>query len=154
MNCKACTHFAPFFKQDDIYPLENFRRDVQQLSKVCDVAAFYLLGGEPLLLKNLDEYIRIARQYMPKSNLSIWTNGLLLPTTSQKIFNALREEKFVVTVTMYAPTFKIRDQIKEILSSNGISFVFDGLKDNFGVFMTLHNGNDPLKAAASCFNSA
>ena len=122
LNCKGCTHFASLFTRDEFYPLENFRRDVRRISQSCDVIKFRLLGGEPFLLKNLDEYIKIARQYLPKADLRIVTNGLLIPDVAPKIFDFIRENNFVIDISAYAPTLKILDKIKAILDLNKIIF--------------------------------
>ena len=153
LNCKGCTHFAALFGKDEIYPLETFRRDVRRLSQIADVYSFRLLGGEPFLLKNLDEYLRIAKNYLPKTWMSLVTNGLLIPSVSQKILDAIRENNFVIYISEYQPTMKIFDKIKEVLTSNGIRFLQPGaIKNYFGVFLSLHSGNDPLKSRSICFD--
>lgn len=154
LNCKGCAHFATFFGKDEIYSLENFRRDIRRLSQMCDVVSFRLLGGEPLLLKNLDEYVKITRQYFPKSNLGIVTNGLLLPSTSKKVLDALRENNFVVYVSVYPPTEKILDRITALLDKNKIFRSLIGPIKTFGVFMTLHDGNNPEQARKYCSGNA
>ena len=153
LNCKGCTHFAAFFKQDEVYPLESFRRDVRKLSQICDVVSFRLLGGEPLLLNNLGEYVKISRQFFPKSNLGIVTNGLLLPETSQKILDNLRENNFVVYVSLYPPTLKVLDKIKHLLEKNKVAYDFIGPIQTFGVFLTLHGGNNPEKSRKCCMSN-
>lgn len=154
LNCKACCHFSNLFKTNEIYPLENFTRDVCRISQVCDVATFFLLGGEPLLMKNLDEYIKISRQYFPTSYLGILTNGLLIPALPQKILDAMRASRLVVHISGYPPTMKIADKIKAALEPNQIPYIFrDAVDDKkFRSFMTLHTGNDPEKARAVCGN--
>lgn len=152
LNCKGCTHFAGLFGKGEIYPLETFRRDVRRLSQTCDIVKFRLLGGEPLLLKNLDEYIKVACQYLPKTRVQIVTNGLLIPSMSQRFFDTLRENKCDVDISIYSPTLKIADKIKEILRANGIAFHMANYKDEFHVFLTLHPGNNPVKARSFCFN--
>ena len=151
LNCKGCTHFASLFSKDAVYPIENFERDICQLTKCCDVMIFRLLGGEPLLLKNLDEYLRIARHYMPRTNLRVVTNGLLIPSLPQKILNALRKNDVIVDVTSYAPTKKIINNIKDILTSNKIAFYIDEFfEDYFTSFLTLHPGNNTEKSRVAC----
>lgn len=153
LNCKGCTHFSVLFKREEIYPLENFRRDVRRLSQICDVQRFRLLGGEPLILKNLDEYIKISRQYLTKTDLWFVTNGLLIPSISQKLLDVIKENKCSIYISAYAPTLQVADKIKEILTLNKIPFHFnDYAQDKFRVFLTLHAGNNPLKARATCWN--
>ena len=153
LNCKGCAHFAGLFKTSEIYQLETFRRDMRQLSQVCDVATFFLLGGEPLLLKNLDEYIKISRQYLPHSDLRIVTNGLLVPSVSPKIFDAIRANNFFVSISNYPPTAKIIDKIKSVLTANKIRHeVRRAVEDKggFNVFMTFQGNNNPQKSRAVC----
>ncbi len=154
LNCRGCTHFSGLFERDEIYPLENFRRDVSKLSQTCDIVRFRLLGGEPLLLKNIDEYIKISRQYLPKTNLRLVTNGLLIPSLSQKVLDAIRKNNCIVDISSYKITVQIIDKVKNILTSNNILFQLnDFVKDKFGVFLTLHSGNNPEKSRAVCFNN-
>lgn len=152
LNCKGCSHFSALFKHDEIYPLENFRRDLSRLSQVCDVASFYLLGGEPLFLQNLDEYIKISRQYFPTSTLIIFTNGLLIPSISQKVLDAIRENNFFVRISNYPPTRKMFKEIVEVFETNKVAYVLDTPIQTFEVWMT-HNGtNIPDKSRIFCGN--
>ena len=151
LSCEGCVDFAALFGKKDIYPLERFRRDVRQISKHCDLMIFHIFGGEPLLLKNLDEYIRVARQYLPKTHIAIVTNGLLIPSLPQKILDAIRETDCRIEISAYAPALKIIDKIKAVLISNKIRFLINP-RDEFVVFLTLHNGNDPEKARVGCLS--
>lgn len=156
LNCKGCAHFAGLFKTNEVYNLETFRRDMRQLSQVCDVATFFLLGGEPLLLKNLDEYMKISRQYLPKSDLRVVTNGLLVPSVEQKTLDAIRENNFFVSISNYPPTAKMLDKIKNVLDANKIRYqVRKAVEDKggFNVFMTFSARNNPSKSRAVCCNN-
>lgn len=153
LNCKACTHFANLFGDDDIYNLEDFRRDCRQLSENVDVMRFRLLGGEPFKLKNLDQYIKIARQYFPGTDLRVVTNGLLIPTAPQKIFDALRENNFTADISAYSPTMKIADKITDRLTKNNIHYSLSNeSKVVFTKFLTVKSGHDPLKSRQVCIN--
>lgn len=153
LNCKGCTHFAGLFKHEEIYPLEDFKRDVRQLSRVCDVRKFHLLGGEPLLLKNINEYVKISRQYLRGTDLRIVTNGLLIPSMPESFFATLRENNCTVDISAYAPTMKISDKIKQILTANKIVFHLNNYAiEKFGVLLTLNGNNNPNKARNLCCN--
>ena len=155
LNCKGCAHFSSLFKTNEIYPLETFRRDLKQIGQCCTVVAFYLLGGEPLLLKNLDEYIKIARQYLPRTNLHLVTNGLLIPSLPKNFFDVVRENNVVIEISNYPPTYRIIDKIQAVLDEAKIFYVIRGLAENkiFNVFITLHAGNDATKARYFCCNN-
>ena len=79
LKCKGCTHFSSIFKKDSVYDLSEFKNDLMQLRKVGQMIRLRLLGGEPFLLSNLDEYITIARDIYSETDIEIVTNGLLIP---------------------------------------------------------------------------
>ena len=152
LKCSACFHFANFSLSEDFYPLEIFRKDIEHITQMCDIPSFRLMGGEPLLLKNLDEYIKILRQGLPKADLRILTNGLLIPFLQQKVLDAIRENKFVIDISMYPPTLKIADKIKAVLDKNKISYAFSSLIEKFDTFMTLNPNNAPEYSRTNCGN--
>ena len=125
LNCKGCIHYAPLFGENDFYPPKNFERDIRRISECVDVVSFCLMGGEPFKAKNLDEYIKIVKNYMPQTQIKILTNGLLIPDAPQKFFDAMRENKCIVGITVYKPTLKIFDKIEKRLGENKIPFIRD-----------------------------
>lgn len=131
LNCRSCGHFASLFSKDEVYPLDEFHRDMRRLSHTIDLAILRMMGGEPFLLKNLDEYVKIARRYFPRSILLLVSNGLLIPSTDPKIFRAIRENNIVIDVTEYPPTTKIKDQIARTLTENQVKFLFGGKVEEF-----------------------
>ena len=156
LNCKACSHFANLFNDGDFYKLEDFRRDIRRLSEIVDLGRLRMMGGEPLKLKNLDEYIKVARQYLPNTNLYLVTNALLIPTVSQKILDTLRENDCIVQISGYPPTVKILDKIKDILIKNNLRYeVVSNTQIPIKIFfrcMSLKGGHDPMKSRRVCHN--
>ncbi len=150
LNCRGCCHFANFSLEDEFYPLENFRRDISRIAQTCDVLKFRLLGGEPLVMKNFDEYMNIARQYFPKSALEFVTNGLLIPSLPQKILDTLRETRCVIHFSLYPPTAKILEKITARLRENSIPYDVAKKVENFAAQMTLNGNNNPGKSIAAC----
>lgn len=150
LNCAGCCHFANFSVAEEFYPIENFRRDIIRIAQTCDVLEFHLLGGEPLFLKNIDEYLSAARQCFPHIDLAILTNGTLIPSLPQKILDALRENHFYVYISLYPPTAKMLDKIETRLKENNIPYNIVRIVENFEAQMTLNSGNDPAKTTARC----
>ena len=153
LNCKGCTHFANLFAHDrDVYPIENFRRDIKKISELADVLTFRLLGGEPLLIKNIDEYISVSRHFLPQTRLELVTNGLLIPSLSQKILDSIKSNKIIVSVSNYKPTMQNIDKIKSVLEANGILYSIGDVIEKFWVFLTLNGRNDPNKSRTACMS--
>lgn len=153
LNCKGCTHYANLFVHDKTtYPIENFRRDVKKISEIADVLSFHLLGGEPLLIKNLDEYIEVSRHFLPNARLELVTNGLLIPTSSQKILDAIKSNNVIVSISGYKPTMQNIDKIKSVLESNNILHFVSREVEDFSVFLSLHGNNNTNKSRNACAN--
>lgn len=78
LNCAYCSHFSPLSDYNVMeYDLETFTKDINKLSELFDISMIRLLGGEPLLVTNIIEYCRVARNCFPDSKMSIATNGIL-----------------------------------------------------------------------------
>lgn len=117
--------------------------------------SFFLARRRTVSFKKFDEYIKISRQYLPKSDLRIVTNGLLIPSTSQKILDSIRENNFFVSISNYPPTAKILDKIETVLNTNKILYDIRGsaADKKFSVFLSINAGHNPMKTRAVCNNN-
>lgn len=124
LNCRGCTHFSPLFKKNT--PSKNrIVDDVKLLSELFDhVATLYLLGGEPLLNNEIGNCVLDIRKILPAAELVIITNGLLIPSLSDKTWDVFRENYVKIIVSEYLPTIKIRDRIIEILSRQKVIYKY------------------------------
>ncbi|MBQ7629204.1 MAG: radical SAM protein [Selenomonadaceae bacterium] len=152
LNCSGCTHYANLFDKNDFYPIEKYERDIKNFAAAVDVLQFRLLGGEPLKLPNLIDYIKLTRKYFPQTDLRIATNGLMIPSAPQDLLDAIRENQITVDITIYPPTEKVIDKVQEILNANGIYFTFFKKADRFIVFLSLNGGHNPEKSRRICIN--
>ncbi len=151
LNCKSCGHLASLFSKDDICPIDEFRRDMRELSKKIDLAYLRLMGGEPFLLKNLDEYCDIAREYFPNAEIILVSNGLLIPQTSDKVLDSIVRNGIIVDITQYPPTVNIKDKIVETLTNKKILYCLGRVVDTFmsGV-KTVPTRSDTNKSRRAC----
>lgn len=122
LNCKGCTHYSPIFA-DNFPNLDKRLADIARLKeKVTNILVLRLMGGEPLLHPELPAFVGKVRELLPETDLRIVTNGLLIPTASDDLFEALRKNDIAVDVSEYAPTKKIRGQIEKKLSHHKIKY--------------------------------
>ncbi len=126
LKCKGCSHFSSIYNSDSIYPIDNYEKDLKQLRKVGQMFRLRLLGGEPFLLDNLDEYIVIARKVFPEADIEVVTNGLLIPMTNEKVLSAIKTNNISVVISAYKPTLKKKDQIAYKLDEQQILWCFEG----------------------------
>lgn len=122
LNCRGCTHFSPIFNKE--FPDLNDRiSDVKILKKkVSHIVLFSILGGEPFLNPDIDKYIEEIRKILPDTYIDIVTNGLLIPKLSAEIFECIKRNRIVVSISEYEPTHRIITLIEEILNKHGVLY--------------------------------
>jgi len=151
LKCKGCSHFSSIFKQDSVYPIEAYEKDIRQLNKVGTVIRMRLLGGEPFLLQNLDAYLSVTRAVFQKADIEVVTNGLLIPKADKKIMTAVKENNINVAISPYKPTLKLKEQIVSVLKKYDVSWYFDGEEVPYFVRnLTLQNNHDGEKSSQVC----
>lgn len=113
LNCKGCDHFSPI-ADVEFANIEYFAKDLTKLSELFkNINSINLMGGEPLLNKNIVEFITIARKTFPKSNIAIWTNGILLSQQNKIFWEALHKNKIKIVIRKYPISFD-RTKVKEL----------------------------------------
>lgn len=130
LNCKGCDHFAPIAEADTL-ELDIFKQDMVRLADVMagHIHRIILLGGEPLLNKDLLEYVRIARTCMPDTEVFIATNGILLGTMDEIFWTVLKENKTGLMVTKY-PIKLDYDALRKKVEEHGIVWEYLGASES------------------------
>lgn len=77
LRCIACNHFVPIDQPWSADP-DQIARDLEHLARFVRVAGYALIGGEPLLHKDLVAILAIAKRSGISDRIEIWTNGLRL----------------------------------------------------------------------------
>lgn len=153
LNCAYCLHcssIAPTYYM----PLDIFEKDIAQMAKITkgQIKNIMLLGGEPLLNKNIEEYIKITRKYFNNSQIVIHTNGLLLNDMPDSFWKTCSKYRIEIWHTLY-PLYKQNPDLSEsykksmkhnIKLSPYIRYTFALMRLNN------ENLNDICKTYASC----
>lgn len=145
LRCNGCSHFSNIFEKDEISYID-FEKSIRDLEKTFDVLVIRLMGGEPLLNKNLHKYINLTRKLFPKSTIFLVTNGLLLPFISQETIQTIVKNNVIINISLYEPTIKNINKIEEFLLQNHI-------QHRFGNGNTLILDNDIIHKFHTCLNS-
>lgn len=79
LNCQMCDHFSQLAKPRFL-DIEVFRRDMERLAELSEnhIDILKLQGGEPLLHKDVNQFVEISRRLFPRATIFFFTNGLLL----------------------------------------------------------------------------
>ena len=142
LNCKGCLHFSNLYKRDD-FPDENvILEGVKSIAKQCEIFQFRILGGEPLLNKNLPDFIMKLRAILPTSDIAIISNGILIPKTEDALFEVMKKCNIGFILTLYQPTLKMKDMIYNRLIESRVPYGSHEAKtDLFEKFLMLEPGD-------------
>ncbi len=123
LNCAYCCHFSPIAPKYEM-PVEVFENDVKQLKKITKgkVKTLSLMGGEPLLHKNIQNLLTILNKYFPNSRKRITTNGLLLENMDKKFYTACKDNNIAIECSDYY-----------LFNKNINSDVFEKIKEKYGI---------------------
>ena len=159
LRCANCSHGSPFAKKY-IMGLDVMEKDLWSISPVLHVDEILIVGGEPLLRKDIPNIISTCRDSHVADNIVIVTNGILLSKIDY--WDALENVK--IRVSCYPGVN--RAEIENVLRQHTKNFVihnydkfyaqFRKTKDSFyrckwkNQCMTLHEGF-LYKCPQSCF---
>lgn len=142
LNCKCCSHFSALFEPH--FPsVDELVADIMQLKKkFSHILNFYLMGGEPLLNKEIDKIIVKVRELLPLSKIVIVTNGILLTKLDKAIFSIIKENNIHIDISEYTPTKKLIPSIKLVLDEFEISYTIKKMKsDSFYKLLSLSDNS-------------
>lgn len=130
LKCKKCAHgcFAVDNKTSIDLTLEQVYKSADSFfAKVDFINEFVLIGGEPLLYKELMQaIIYIGEKYRSQIGIySITTNGTIIP--DKTVLNACKKYNVLIRISNYTKQIpRLKDRYAEltaILEKNGIAYV-------------------------------
>lgn len=131
-RCQYCMPNTPFdaFDKDEYIPLEN---TLEFLKVAIDngIKKVRITGGEPLLRKDLPEFVAALRAYSQSLQIVLTTNGYLLKNAAQKLKDA-GLNRINISLDSLKP-----ERIKQISKKDGLHQVLEGIEEacklGFGV---------------------
>ena len=151
LNCKACEHYSGLVKEPRFTNLEKFTRDFERLHELIDdLGMIRILGGEPLLNPELNEYIKLSRRLYPQANIRVVTNALLLPKMPEEFFETLRRCNATIDISFYPPLESKMPAIKSLLEEKRVQFHIGPLYKKFTCKQTLIPHDYPREIFLQC----
>lgn len=116
LNCAYCSHFSPLAPKYEV-PIEVFERDIKQLKKISNnkIKRISLLGGEPLLHKDIEKLIVILNKYFPKTTKRITTNATLFPKMSESFWQTCKKNNIIFKYSPYILNKNFKQNEEQIL---------------------------------------
>lgn len=103
LNCKGCSHFSPL-ANEEFLRIESFEKDMERMAELFSkdsIQMITLLGGEPLLHPQVNDFMRIVVKNFPNMPLQLVTNGLLLHNKSKSFWETCRATGTFIRVSHY-----------------------------------------------------
>lgn len=116
LKCKHCSNFIPYLKPEEQskIKIEDFKTQLSNLTNaVRKIKNLILLGGEPLTIPNLHEYIEFAAQNKKIDRIWIITNGTLLINDKLKKTLAKHRKKITIRVSNYSKNENLKGKLKQ-----------------------------------------
>jgi len=152
LNCKGCSHFSPLAEKE-FMDVEVFERDMARMAKLFDnneIQRIRLLGGEPLLHPQVNEFIEIAAFYFPNIWRELVTNGLLLPDMSDSFWETCRATGTSIYISHYPVSLNYA-MLEKKANKKGIGIITEPKQSFRKDVYDVSGSQDELLSHSSCF---
>ena len=130
LNCRGCTHFSNIAKPSFLQ-IDTFKSEFNRMSQLFpDITEVYLLGGEPLLHRDIEEFLLDARSYFPRTRINLLTNGVLVTRMPQTFWDTLRETDAWLMVNRYPIGLPV-EEIARLAERHGVNLEWVDSRDEF-----------------------
>lgn len=126
LSCQCCDHFSQL--SDPKYvDVDVFNRDMTRLGELFEgrIGAVRLVGGEPLLHKDIVKCMEISRRAFPDAVIEILTNGVLLQKLEHagqnNFWEACRDNNVSIIMTVYPIGLDI-NALERLAEKYGVTF--------------------------------
>lgn len=157
LNCQSCNHFSPI-AFPTFLDIDMYDKDIARLADVIEHKAgtIMLLGGEPLLYPMIEEAIEITRRGFGEAEISIVTNGLLLPKMSDEFWNKCNAYNVGLLITKYPLDFdyaKCEKKAEE--NSVRLTYTLDSVecKTTYKLPLSIEKKMNPYANYAKCYHA-
>lgn len=111
LKCNNCSFFCNYIDEILYVDIEEFKKDLKELSRKVKINRLRILGGEPLLHPKVSDFLIASRILFPESAICIVTNGILLTQVQEEFWQTLIKYNIALDISYY-PIWK--DNFKAI----------------------------------------
>lgn len=125
LRCKLCNAYMPYYEKPIDMPYDQVVKVLDRYFSIVDsVGIFGVLGGEPLLHRNLYEILQKINSYSSqiRERIDIVTNGTLCMSDKLLSFFGENREKTKVIISHYGKHSPKADQLAVALEACGACF--------------------------------
>jgi ABC-2 type transport system ATP-binding protein len=150
LKCKGCSHFAPLVDGEVFTDIEVFKRDFSRLKQLFEhIYEIRLMGGEPLLHPELLTFCHFIRNLYPNTNVSIYTNGILLLKMSDDFWKTCSENNILVKITYYPIDLRVAE-IRRKAKEHNVRLKIPKQIKHFFKHFNIDGDSDPKASFLNC----
>ncbi len=151
LKCNNCSHFCFLVDKLILTDINDFKKDLEELSKKIDIKTIRLMGGEPLLHPQINDFLYYTRYFFPKSIIKLVTNGLLIHTKNSDFWNCIRTNNIFIDLTYYPRYKNYLNEVKDIIKVNNLEDrLWVAIKEIFYDVFNEYGSSDIKKSYANC----
>lgn len=163
LTCVSCSHYSNHTHNGNL-SINDAEKWISAWSDRISIETFRLLGGEPLINKNLIAFIPLIRSHWNETAIEIVTNGFLLhqhPALAETLANA-GNSKLIISIHHNDPTYlnRIQPNLDLAKSWRNLYGIQIEIRDSFSVWTERYQGfgssmepfknNNPRKSWEIC----
>ena len=119
LKCADCSNLMQYYKKPSSTAGNELIQSIDQILSVVKINEFRLIGGEPLLNKDLAAIIRHITLVSPESKIEIYTNGTILP--SNELVSSCKEN-VTFCISDYGSLSRNIDDLCSLLGRAGVRY--------------------------------
>ena len=121
LKCRDCSHLIPYYEHPIDFSPHKIISDLEKIMKVVTyIDDLILLGGEPLLYKDIDQIIRWGKSQEGIGTITIISNGTVIPSESG--VRAMIEAKVRLRLSDYGRNSRKLNEIIDICKAKSIDY--------------------------------
>ena len=151
LNCKNCSMFCGLVDTPSIYTYDTLSHDLDRIKKYFDhVKIFRVIGGEPLLNKELHLLLTTIRQHFPYTDLRLISNGILIKSMPEELIESIKANRVKLFITTYLPLAERNEELHSYLKSVGVYHEFTRPITHFQKIYDLLGGSTSELRFSTC----
>jgi organic radical activating enzyme len=140
LRCEYCGALSPYRK--GVVSKEELLDSLQTWSQKILPQSMSLTGGEPFLHPNCDEIAITVRKLFPKANITIISNGYLIPKLSDDFLKILVEKNITIRISQHIPDSEHQRELKDVCKRLKHFGVKHALYDSASQWVPLYHLDD------------
>ena len=115
LRCDNCSSYSNLHIEGTVQTASQGAAELVAWSSYINPLRLQILGGEPLLHKQLPDFIKTAREVYPHTDLRLYTNGLLLKR-HKDLKALLRETNCMLVISVHSTEQRYKTLLHASLS--------------------------------------